>query len=428
MSEIIEGGFTVPMPKLAPVKQLFASPNPLLNIETTINDIFLKPGFKNIVPGTSIALAVGSRGIEGIDKVVGLFIKQLKKLGALPFIVPAMGSHGGATAEGQLQVLKNYGITAETMGAPIRSSMKVEKIGTLANGLPVYLDSEALKGDGIIVINRIKPHTGFRGDFESGLLKMLAIGLGKHVGATTFHNCGLDKFAEDLPQIGQLIIDSTPLIGGLAILENAYHQTVGMEFLWAEEILRREKELLLQAKKLMPKILVDNIDVLIVNDFGKEISGPGMDPNVTGRPVSPYIKLDNVINISKLVVLNLTPASKGNAVGIGVADVTTKKFVDSIDLEYTYANSITSTFLNSAKIPIYLNNDFEAIQVALKACPLVTHPNSRVVWIKNTLQLDQIFVSEALLPEIKGKSDLKITGEPKAMEFDKNGNLSYPFL
>jgi hypothetical protein len=428
MAVIMEGGFTIPMPRMARVRQLFRQADQAVDIAKTVDAMFRDERTQRLSPGSRVALAVGSRGIVNIDTIIMACIEKLKEIGVQPFIVPAMGSHGGATAEGQLQMLKGYGITAERMGVPIKSSMNVEKVGVFEDGLPLYMDAEALHSDGIIVINRIKPHTGFRGSHESGLLKMMTIGLGKHLGATTYHNYGLDQYARMLPRIGEILISATPIVGGLAVLEDAYHQTTRLEFLWKEDLIAREEQLLAEAKSLMPKLLVNKIDVLVVNDFGKEISGPGMDPNITGRPVSPYVKIEGVADINKLVVLNLTPGSKGNAVGIGVADVTTRKFIDRMDLGNTYANSITSTFLNSAKIPMYMNNDFEAIQVALKACTGVTHPHSRIVWIQDTLHLDEIYVSETYLQEMESNPQIQVLDEPGAFVFDCDGNLAYPSL
>lgn len=425
MAEVIEGGFTVPMPRMVRVRQIFPREENSVDVLAAMEAMFSGPGFKRLAPGSRIAVAVGSRGIVDVDKIVGGCIRGLIGLGFDPFIVPAMGSHGGATAEGQIQILKGHGITPETMGVPIRSSMEVDKIGELEDGLPVYMDRQALRSDGLIVINRIKPHTGFRGDYESGLLKMLTIGLGKHLGATTYHNYGLDAYSRALPRLGGIVMNATPFIGGIAVTENSYHQIVDLRFVRKDELLDREKQLLLRAKKLMPRIMFDPVNVLIVNDFGKEISGPGMDPNITGRPVSPYVEIDDAPAIDKIAVLNLTPASEGNAVGIGAADVTTKRFVDSMDLGSTYANSIASTFLNSAKIPVYMNNDFEAIQVALKTCTGVRHPHSRIIWIKDTLHLDEIYVSEIFLPEVQNNPNLVRLGDPEPMRFDGNGNLTY---
>ena len=423
MALIIEGGLNLPMPKMVPIRQKF-SDTEIKDISTEINRLFQREaGMKKIKKGSRIAVTVGSRGIQAIDKITLAVVRGLKDFGAEPFIVPAMGSHGGATAEGQRKVLAGYGITEETMGVPVRSSMEVEEIGRLENGVPVYLDKEALKSDGIVIVNRIKPHTAFKADYESGLIKMLAIGLGKHKGATAFHSCGMDMFGELLPQLGRVVLGKAPVLFGLAIIENAYDHPARFEIVWGEDLVEREKILLVEAKSLMPKIIPDNLDLLIVHELGKEISGSGMDPNITGRSSSPFFKKPDALKVQRIVVLNLTAATKGNACGIGMADLTTKKVVDAMDRDYTYINAITSGVLATARIPIHMPTDQEAIQLALKTCARVEHPRSRIIWIKNTLSLEKILASETMLPEIKANPQLEVLGEPKAMQFDGKGNL-----
>ena len=423
MALIIEGGLNLPMPKMVPIRQKF-SDTEIKDISTEINRLFQREaGMKKIKKGSRIAVTVGSRGIQAIDKITLAVVRGLKDFGAEPFIVPAMGSHGGATAEGQRKVLAGYGITEETMGVPVRSSMEVEEIGRLENGVPVYLDKEALKSDGIVIVNRIKPHTAFKADYESGLIKMLAIGLGKHKGATAFHSCGMDMFGELLPQLGRVVLGKAPVLFGLAIIENAYDHPARFEIVWGADLIEREKTLLAEAKSLMPKIIPDNLDLLIVHELGKEISGSGMDPNITGRSSSPFFKKPDALKVQRIVVLNLTAATKGNACGIGMADLTTKKVVDAMDRDYTYINAITSGVLATARIPIHMPTDQEAIQLALKTCARVEHPQSRIIWIKNTLSLEKIFASETMLPEIKANPQLEVLGEPKAMQFDGKGNL-----
>jgi len=423
MALVIDGGLNIPMPRMLPIRQKFSG-SEITNISEEIKRLFSRDTrLKRIKKGDRIAVSAGSRGINSIDKIVQALVRELKLLGANPFIVPAMGSHGGATAEGQRKVLANYGITEEAMGAPIKSSMEVKQIGQLENGTPVFLDQEALASDGIVVVNRVKPHTAFKADYESGLLKMLAIGLGKHKGATAFHSCGIDMFGELLPQLGQVVIDKAPVLFGLAIIENAYDHPARLEIVWREEMVRREKDLLVEAKTLMPKILLDDLHLLIVHEIGKEISGSGMDPNITGRSSSRHFHKPDALKAERIVVLNLTAPSKGNACGIGVADVTTKRFVDSMDLDYTYVNAITSGILATARIPLHMPTDREAVQLALKTCARVQHPESRIVWIRNTLSLGNIYASEPLLPEIQKHPQLEILGDPKPMPFDGKGDL-----
>jgi hypothetical protein len=255
---------------------------------------------------------------------------------------------------------------------------------------------------------------------------MLAIGLGKHKGATAFHSCGMDMFGELLPQLGKVVLTKAPILFGLAIIENAYDHPARFEIVWSSDLIQREKALLAEAKALMPKIIPDQLDLLIVHELGKEISGSGMDPNITGRSSSPFFHKPDALRVQRIVVLNLTAATKGNACGIGMADITTKKVVDATDVDYTYINAITSGVLATARIPINVPTDYEAIQVALKTCFRVNHPESRIVWIKNTLALEKIFASETMLPEIQKNPQLEILGEPKPMSFDEKGNLLLP--
>ncbi len=425
MALVIEGGLDIPLPRMLPIRQKF-SVTEIADIAAEMKRLFSREEkMKAIQKGARIAVAAGSRGIHSIDKIVRALIDELTLRGARPFIVPAMGSHGGATAEGQRKVLAGFGITEGTMGVPVVSSMEVEQIGKLANGTPVYLDREALKSDGIIVVNRVKPHTAFKAEYESGLIKMLAIGLGKHRGATFFHSCGFDMFGELLPQLGSVVIANAPILFGLAIIENAYDRPARLEVVWRENIVAREKELLVEAKSLMPKILLDDLHLLIVHEIGKEISGAGMDPNITGRSASPHFHKPDALKVQRIVVLNLTPASKGNACGIGMADVTTQKLIDAVDLDYTYINAITSGATGSARLPIRMPTDRETIQLALKTCARVNHPESRILWIKNTLSLEKIYASEPLLADIKKDLRIEVLGDPQPMSFDRAGSLIF---
>jgi len=425
MALIIEGGLDLPLPRMIPVRQKFPNRH-ITDIQGEIEGLFRRDGkMKRIRAGSRIAVAVGSRGIHAIDRITRTIVQEMKRLGARPFIVPSMGSHGGATAEGQRKVLAGFGITEEAMGAPVVSSMETVQVGELDDGTPVFLDKEALSSNGIVVINRIKPHTAFVGDYESGLLKMVAIGLGKHRGATVFHSCGMDRFGELLPQLGRVVLEKAPILFGLAIIENAYERPARFEIVWSEDMIGREPELLKDARALMPRVIPGNLDVLIVHEIGKEISGSGMDPNITGRSSSPYFRRENSLKVQRIVVLNLSKASGGSAMGIGLADFTTDKAVKSMNIDTTWINCITAGVTASGKIPIHMPTDREAILLALKTCARVRHPQSRIVWIKNTLALERIRVSEPLLPEIEGNPQLEITGKPEPMPFDDSGNLLY---
>jgi hypothetical protein len=425
MALIIEGGLDLPIPRMIPVRQIFPSAQ-ITDVPGEIEGLFRHDGkMKRIRARSRIAVAVGSRGIHAIDRITRTVIDEIKRLGASPFIVPSMGSHGGATAEGQKAILAHFGITDETMSAPIVSSMETVQVGSLEDGTPVWLDREAMAADGIVVVNRIKPHTAFTGDYESGLLKMVAIGLGKHRGATDFHSCGMDRFGELLPKLGRVVLEKAPILFGLAVIENAYERPARFEIVWSEDMIGREPELLKEARALMPRIIPGNLDVLVVHEIGKEISGSGMDPNITGRSSSPFFRRENALKVQRIVVLNLSKASGGSAMGIGLADFTTERLVKSMNVDTTWINCITAGVTASGKIPIHMPTDREAILLALKTCARVNHPQSRIAWIRNTLALEHIRVSDPLLQEIEGHPQLEIEGDPAPMPFDDEGNLLY---
>ncbi|MDQ0338297.1 hypothetical protein J2S00_001081 [Caldalkalibacillus uzonensis] len=417
----LAGGYEIDLPKMMRVKQHFNADR-LEDIEGEVVKQMQAKLVPDVFQGKRVAVAAGSRGIANLAAIVKSTITQLKAWGAEPFIVPAMGSHGGATAQGQAKILADYGIDEKTMGVPVISSMDVVELTKLDNGMPVYLDKEASQADLIVVVNRIKPHTDFKGDFESGLLKMLGIGLGKHKGATTLHSYGFDQFHDLIPKTGKAILEKAPVAFGIGIVENAYDETAKLEVIPAEDIVEREKSLLIEAKQNMPKLLVSEIDVLIVDEIGKNISGSGMDPNITGRPGSKLPGF-SAPPIQKVVVLDLTEKTHGNATGIGMADVTTLHCVNKIDFSYTYANCITSTVLEGAKLPLIMNNDKEAIIVALKTCNRVTPERAKIVRIKNTLELNEIYLSEAYLHEIRSQDKITILSEPGEMRFDEQGYL-----
>jgi hypothetical protein len=423
MALIIEGGLDLPLPRMTNVRQKFPDTQ-IADIPGEVSKLFRQDGrLSRIHAGRRIAVAVGSRGIHAIGRITRTVIDEIRRLGANPFIVPSMGSHGGATAEGQRKILANFGITEETMGVPVVSSMETVQVGSLEDGTPVWLDKKAMAADGIVVINRIKPHTAFVGEYESGLLKMVAIGLGKHRGAMDFHACGMDRFGELLPQLGRVVLEKAPILFGLAVIENAYERPARFEIVWSEDMIGREPELLKEARALMPRIIPGNLDVLIVHEIGKEISGSGMDPNITGRSSSPYFRRENSLKVQRIVVLNLSKASSGSAMGIGLADFTTDKAVKSMNIDTTWINCITAGVTASGKIPIHMPTDREAILLALKTCARVRHPQSRIVWIRNTLALDRIQISEPLITELKGHPQIEIDGDPAPMPFDEAGNL-----
>jgi len=411
------------LPDLVPVHQRFSTDRIKdIDQETRVQMARLS---EMDLRGKRIAITAGSRGIKGFVGTLKAIVAQLKEWGAEPFIVPAMGSHGGATANGQVVVLESLGITENTIGAPIRSSMEVVELGRLDSHTVVCCDRLAFESDGIIVCNRVKAHTGFLGDYESGLLKMMAIGLGKHIGTTSLHQLGFGQFHRVIPEAAALFLEKAPILFGVAIVENAHNQAALISGILPKDLFEREKELLTIAKSTMGRMLVSEIDLLIVDEIGKDISGGGMDSNITGRAAS-GIKRPNAPSIKQIVIRDLTAATAGNALGMGMADVMTRRAADKINLAYTYTNVLTSGAPLAGKLPIIAENDRTAIEMAHSLC--VTSPNSplRVAHIRNTKDLENIWLSTAYLPEIESNPDLSITGEPHPYEFDAQGALLWP--
>jgi hypothetical protein len=349
------------IPLMIEARQIFNQPK-LKFITEKIREELKRKGFhEKITKGKRYAITVGSRDIKNIPEIITTIAEETRKQGGEPFIIPSMGSHGGATPEGQVKVLKDLGITEKTVGAPIQSSMEVDEIGTLENGLKVYLDRNAIQADGIIVVGRIKPHTDFKGEIESGLMKMLSIGLGKQKGAEMIHWHKYEGYHHVIPNAAKLIIEKTNVIMGLAILENAYHETAIIKALNTDEFQEEEKKLLETAKDLLPRLPFKELDVLIVEEIGKNISGVGMDTNVTGRFWMPKEHDPRAPSIGKIVVLDLSEETDGNAIGIGLADLTTARAVSKIDYNKTYVNCLTQGSSETGKIPPTLPNDRDAI-------------------------------------------------------------------
>lgn len=418
----LDGGLNYDFPSLLEVEQQFPRKREE-SIEQAVRREMQKLSEADL-SGKRIAITAGSRGIIGIVEILRQLGDQLRLMGAEPFVVPAMGSHGRATAAGQVQVLRGYDITEASIGMPIHSSMDAVEIGQLEDGTPLFCDRLAFAADGIVICNKIKPHADFKGDYESGLVKMLAIGLGKHKGATVMHSHGFEHFHQMLPQAGELLLGKLPIVFGLAILENAYHDLMAIEIIRPEQILCREKELLVDAKRNIARLLLPAIDLLIVDEIGKNISGEGMDPNVTGRPGSGLLAGFDAPKIQKIVVLDITEESHGNGVGIGMADISTLQCVNKLDFNAMYTNAATATILDPAKIPLVMNNDRDALALALRLCNRVTLQTARVVRIKNTLDLHSIKVSAACLPTIESSKDLSVVGSPQALLFASSGRLA----
>ena len=419
----IAGGLDVALPRMVNVRQKFDGAH-LGDIPATIAREFQRPEVRaQVKPGQVIALGCGSRGIANISTIAKCVIRELQALGAKPFIFPAMGSHGAATAEGQKKVLEGYGIAEASMGVPVKATMDTIIVGNLDDGTPVHMDRFAAEADGIVVINRVKPHTAFRGATESGVTKMLSIGIGKITGATTYHQRGMDTFPTLLPKVRDVNLAKRNVLLGVGIVENAHDQTALIEVMPAGQIATREPVLQEMAKSLMPQLYFDEIDVLIIDEMGKNISGAGFDPNITGRNRR-AVKWNFGPKVKKIVVLGLTHETHGNATGLGGADVITMRLFREIDIPSTYANIITSMNLDGGAIPIVMNTEREAIQLAVKTVVRVKPGNCRIVRIRNTLDIAQIQVSEPLLGEVRSRPEhFQITSPAVAFGFDAEGRL-----
>ena len=411
----------VPLPRMVKIGQKFNA-DEIANVPESLRQALVKSGQLDFVKsGMSIAIAVGSRGVDQIPALARTTVEELKKKGAKPFVIPAMGSHGGATAEGQADVLAHLGVTEQSVGCPIISSMEVVEISRLSNGLPVYVDKNAYHADGIVLINRIKPHTAFRGPNESGLVKMIAIGLGKQKGAETCHSYGFKHMAVHVPAMARETIAKAPILFGIGTIENAYDHVAKIVVAGANELIETDKSLLVEAKAALPRISFSPIDVLVIDEIGKDISGDGMDPNITGRYPTPYPT--GGPEVSKMVVLDLTEKTNGNANGVGTANFTTRRLVEKTDFKAMYANGITSTVVGPTAIPMTLDCDLDAIRAAVKTSNALDFSKVRLVRIKNTLQLGELLISEALLEEAAAIPNVTILSEPFEMKFNEQGNL-----
>jgi hypothetical protein len=403
------------LPSVAPVRQQLSAeaiPDPSAETRSLLRAL---PLSARIHPGMNVAVGVGSRGISCIREVVHAVLDEMRACGAQPFLVPAMGSHGGGTAEGQRAVLEGYGLGEDQTGVPIRSDMTVEEVGRTADGMPVYFNSVAAQADAIIVVNRIKPHTGFRNRWESGLLKILAVGLGKEQGAATIHAWNV---RDAMPAAARVIIESLPVVAGVAIVENGFHRPVRIAAIPAEAIEETEPALLELAWQHLPRIPLEPLDLLVLGEIGKDISGTGMDLNVvgmwrrTGGPVEPAYRA--------LVALDLTENSHGNAVGVGYCDVIPQRLRDKIDISATYTNCLTAANYNGAKLPITLPSDRDVILAGL---PARDPASARMVIARNTLDLDLLWVSAALLQDVAACPLLEQVGALQPLEFTGAGAL-----
>ena len=411
--EISEVLRSVDLPNIALVGQQIDTPPTLTSIRQSVREALDAVE----LPSGSVAISVGSRGVAGIGEIVAALVEVLKEAGAEPFVVPAMGSHGASTAEGQADVLAHLGVSEESVGCPVRATMEATEIGETPSGVPVYMDSNAYEADSIVVVNRVKPHTAFRGTVESGPTKMLAIGLGKQRGAHSIHSAGWEKIHETIPQAARVAVESGKVAFGLATVENADEEPCRIVAVPAERLEEAEAPLLEEAKRNLARLPFDDLDVLIVDEIGKNISGDGADPNVTGR--YPTVAASGGPTVNRMVYLGLTEETGGNANGLGMADVVTERLAGSMDRPATYMNALTSTTPTPVKTPMVMPTDEMAIAAALTMCAGVDPGTARLVRIENTLKLGRIWVSEALLGEVEDDGRLEVIEDPRPMRFEE---------
>jgi hypothetical protein len=404
-------------PAVALVEQRVDSPSTLSDIRAAVGEALRSVE----LPTGKVAVGVGSRGVGRISDVVAALVGFLKEAGAEPFVVPAMGSHGASTAEGQADVLRHLGVNEERVGCPVRATMEAQKIGETPGGVSVYMDQNAFEADAVVVVNRIKPHTAFRGTVESGPTKMLAIGLGKQKGAYSIHAAGWGRIHETIPEAARVAVQSGKVAFGLAVLENADEEPYRVAAVPAEKLEESEAPLLEEAKRKLMRLPFDDIDVLVIDQIGKNISGDGADPNVTGRYPTPFAS--GGPNVERMVFLDLTPETGGNANGLGAADVVAERLVSKMNPPATYLNALTSTTPYPVKIPMTMPTDRMAIAAALAMTAGVSPQNARLVRIQNTLKLRQMWVSEALLKEARDDERLSMLEEPRPIDFEASGSL-----
>lgn len=422
VSKLLEN---VDIPKMFRAKQVFPRPRiaPDEISKVVFSELSQEKFANQIKSGMHIAITAGSRGIANVDSITKAVVEFVKSRNAYPFIVPAMGSHGGATAEGQLEVLAGFNITEETMGCPIKSCMDTVLLGESELGKPVYMDKTAYEADGIIISCRLKPHNAFRGPYESGPCKMMAIGLGKQAGAELVHSDGMGRIGQHIPASAKVILEKAPVLFAIPCIENAFDETCKIEAIHKDDIMQREPELLKYAFENMPKLIVGECDVLIVDEIGKNYSGTGVDPNITGTFSTDYAT--GGVKVQRTCMLDITDCSHGNGLGTGLASAITKRLFDKLDPEKMYPNCLTSTVLKSAGIPIVVATDKEAIQLCIRTLNNVDKDNVKVIRIPNSLHIEHILLSEAYHEDVvKGKySGLYAEGDPETMEFDGEGTL-----
>jgi hypothetical protein len=412
-------------PQTVRVRQTFERPH-VSDVAAEVESELAKLGLRNqISAGQTVAITAGSRGIANIAVIIKAIVDHIKGLGAKPFIVPAMGSHGGGTAEGQQAIIEAYGITEDFCGCEIRSSMETITVCEAAEGFPVHFDKHASNADHVVVCGRVKPHTGFVGDIESGLMKMMLIGLGKHDGAKIYHRAIMDhSFGQIVRSVAREVLSKCRVVAGVATVENGYDETAKIAAVSPAEFEEREKELLILAKKWMPKLPFDTVDVLLIDEIGKNISGSGMDTNVVGRKYQLHRAAnDEFPKVRSIVIRGLTEETHGNATGIGLAEFALTRVVEGMNVHATRTNCLTGGASAGAMIPINFASDREVLDAALPLIGLTDRPDARLMWIPNTLEVAELECSTAYLDEAQGRDDLEILTEPRPLPFDEQGLL-----
>ncbi|MBC8288959.1 MAG: DUF2088 domain-containing protein [Planctomycetes bacterium] len=413
-------------PRMARVRQKFDAPK-IDDIPAEVNSQLASLNLgEKVQSGQTVAITAGSRGIANIALIIKSICDHVKSIGGVPIIVPAMGSHGGGTAEGQREIIEGYGVTEEFTGAEIRASMETVIVDETPQGIPVHFDKVAFECDHVVVCGRVKPHTGFVGPIESGLHKMMLIGLGKHEGAKIYHRAILDySFPEIIRAVADSVLTKCDILCGVAIVENAYDETRTIEAVAPENFYERECELLKLSVEAMPKLPFDFVQLLIIDEIGKNISGSGMDTNIVGRKYNDHKATENDnVNVRRIFIRGLTEATHGNACGIGMAEFTNARTAEAVDAKITNINSLTGGHPSAAGIPCHYDTDREVVENALTTVGFVEPENARVVQIADTLHLGEVLVSEACLTEVAERDDLELIDGPFDMPFDEAGNLA----
>lgn len=417
-------------PEIFRVRQALERPR-VADVDAAIAEEMKRLGLKGrIAAGQSVAITAGSRGIMQIPIILRAVVRHFLSIGANPFIVPAMGSHGGGSAEGQTKVLKSLGVTEAFCGCEIRASMETVVVCEAKEGFPVHFDKHAFGADHVFVVNRVKPHTGFSGDVESGLMKMMLIGLGKHEGASVYHRVIVNhSFGQIVRSVASEVLAKCRIVGGLAIVENAYDETALVKAVAPTEFEDREKELLVLAKQWLPRLPFDRADVLVIDEMGKNISGAGFDTNVVGRKFNDHVAWEGEFpKITRIAVRRLTPQSEGNASGIGIAEFCRSQLLRDMDKHYTRTNCLTAGHVTAAMLPLDYETDREMLAAALGAIGYVKPENAKLMWIRNTLDVAEVECSAAYLPQIRERIDLEMIKPPRALPFEANGNLVEQFV